>query len=451
MSLFSKKESAGDAQERTAERRERLLEIINGDVTNHCNARCFFCFNDWDSFKPLNMSMETFENYLKLQPLMGGTDFMLSCWFEPTINPRFYDMLDLLPEEYKAKTYFTTNLVTKISEENIERMCRANVDHINISLETWDEDEYKSITGVENTHFFENVEKMAIYSKKYGTDLHVITMLTARNAGHFKELVQRVHDTLSPSLHEIRTPYFFIEDTENKEALMKDMLPRKEIDRIVEETNELGYGDLLLWDVRFSRESFESLEKNPQAHVDASNEIYYRLRVNADGKARIGNQKTGTLIDINEPGDLVARVKQELTVLQEKDVSMHQMSMVGLKKKTLQTEKPYWIDSLTIYDGRFLYIRGWDQAFDLASKKKYERVALLECGREKRLVKLRKEYRKDVAEALQSKESDYCGYNGLIDLEGVADKRYTVKTGIIRGEELILIREIYRSKDRFRI
>ena len=421
---------------------ERKLEIINADVTNHCNARCFFCFNDWDAFTPHNMTVETFKNLLKLLPLMGGTDFLVSCWFEPTINPAFYDMLDLLPAEYKDRVYFTTNLVTKIKDEDMERMCRSNVDHINVSLETWDEDEYVSITGVKNTHFFENVERLGFYSRKYGTDLHVITMLTRRNAAHFKELVQRVHDTLSPSLHEIRTPYFFIEDTGTKEALIEDMLTRKEIDQIQSDVNALGYTDIL-WDVRFSKEKFEGLEKDPSPHKEASSKVYYRLRVNSDGTARLGHQKTGKLIDINEPGDVVEKIRAEIFALQLEEVRMYELAADDKKFRRSKTEKPFCIDRICIYDDRFLYIRGWDLSAAYPVKHGLQRVAVMESGRKKVVLKLRKEYRTDLAENLGSKESGNAGFSVLFDLNGFEDADFTISTGFIEDDTVVLMRRIY--------
>ena len=424
----------------------KQFDLINADVTNHCNARCFFCFNDWDEFKPFNMDIPTFRNLLRLLPMMESKDFLISCWFEPTINPLFYDMLDLLPAEYRSKMYFTTNLVTKIDDPDIERMCRANVDHINISLETYDPEEYTFITGVKNTHFFENLEKIAAYGRQYGTDFHVITMLTKRNAPQFRELVERVHRELSPSVHEIRTPFFFVEQTASKPELVQELLTKDEIRAVREDVETLGYTHLY-WDTRFTKENFQKLEKNPEPHRTASNRVHYQLRVNADGTARISNQKYGKLFDINAP-DLLDQMEKELIVLQAREAADYLVDDPQLSLETRRVESALSFDNVILYDRRFLFVRGWTlNEADQAREKESERIAVLECDGRKIISKMRTERRKDIADFFRDPDMIDVGFTALFDLEGMQGKPFRIYSGYLyeKDHQAEILHQLYDS------
>ncbi|GHV74545.1 hypothetical protein AGMMS49940_18470 [Spirochaetia bacterium] len=66
---------------------ESCFEIFSMDITNHCNARCKFCFNTWG--QSYNMKKETFKNIVaKVFPVTkdmpdNGRCAYISCLYEP--------------------------------------------------------------------------------------------------------------------------------------------------------------------------------------------------------------------------------------------------------------------------------------------------------------------------------------------------------------------------------
>lgn len=145
----------------TVERKERCFEVVSFDITNHCNARCPFCFNDWSNIQPCQMDREVLEKGLSLLPLTEKNGFYLSCLYEPTIHPRFGEYLRAIPDGYRDRMFFTTNLVRKLSDEELRAMSQAPVDHINISIETLDPQKHLLLAGVKNSAFHENLENLA--------------------------------------------------------------------------------------------------------------------------------------------------------------------------------------------------------------------------------------------------------------------------------------------------
>jgi molybdenum cofactor biosynthesis enzyme MoaA len=139
---------------------QRKIKTLAIDCTEHCNARCVFCFNDWRRLKPAEMDTEDFKKILPLISLTEKDGFYLSCLFEPTVNPQFFEMLKMLPAGAREHTYFTTNLVRPLSDQELATMCRANVDHINISLETFNPSLYSVLSGTRKSAFYDNLERL---------------------------------------------------------------------------------------------------------------------------------------------------------------------------------------------------------------------------------------------------------------------------------------------------
>ena len=88
-------------------KRSLKFDKIYGDVTNVCNLRCPHCYNDWsDPFlsKAVFMDKETFKKVVQLIPLTAKETFHFSCAFEPTLNPEFIDLINMIPRKLQKKS-----------------------------------------------------------------------------------------------------------------------------------------------------------------------------------------------------------------------------------------------------------------------------------------------------------------------------------------------------------
>ena len=93
------------------------------ELTNRCNLNCVMCGRNSAYFRPTTMDMDTFRS---LEPVMDYVEEVtLMGWGEPTVNPGFADMLQIVAD-HGARAYFCTNgmlldtLVDKILDTRVE-------------------------------------------------------------------------------------------------------------------------------------------------------------------------------------------------------------------------------------------------------------------------------------------------------------------------------------------
>jgi molybdenum cofactor biosynthesis enzyme MoaA len=135
---------------------------VRSDISSNCNLRCKFCVHDWKKkHRNINMSPDIFSDITPLIPLVQDEGFYFSCRFEPLINPYMLDLLAILPESCKNKVFLTTNLSLPLSGEFIEKLAKAPLHHINISITTFDPEIHKNLTrGGDFDTFIDNLKKV---------------------------------------------------------------------------------------------------------------------------------------------------------------------------------------------------------------------------------------------------------------------------------------------------
>lgn len=141
-------------------------DAVNIDINNTCNLRCRFCFNTFEH-KHTYMTKEIFERILPILPMTksagdSGTGVYLSCLYEPSLSPYFLDFLDMLPVEGRRNVFFTSNFCRPWTEEQLKHILKANLHHINISIETLKKDRYEEITSSRHfDSFYKNIHSLA--------------------------------------------------------------------------------------------------------------------------------------------------------------------------------------------------------------------------------------------------------------------------------------------------
>lgn len=227
------------------------------DITSHCNNRCVFCLNEWP--EPALMEEKIFKTIIDHMYRYVEGQIFLACHFEPTLHPRFLDFLEYIPEDKRDKFFFTSNIAKKFPDDYFQRMARCNFHHINISLETLDEDKYVFITKNTQGAFYKNLKRLVDeFSKiKNSPEIHFITMVTRDNKDELLELANYTREECNVLHHEFRTPYF--SPAISKDWLLKHTLTRPELDDLEDKLGLLGYTGRGYVDLRFDTDFYRDV------------------------------------------------------------------------------------------------------------------------------------------------------------------------------------------------
>lgn len=188
----------------------KQYEAIFNDITNICNLRCPFCFNDFSKIsKTVFMSEATFKKVLQLLPLVKYK-FFFSCSFEPTLHPQFIEFLKMVPKRFRKKVVFTTNLSIDISDNMIQELSQLGIYNINISLDSLNPSMYESLRrGARFEHFINNLERLArVFSKNPKAPLlRYITMVLRQNLDEIPYILERCSRKYLSIENEFRSSY----------------------------------------------------------------------------------------------------------------------------------------------------------------------------------------------------------------------------------------------------
>ncbi len=186
-------------------------EFVAADITGNCNLRCTFCINDFSHIQGNTLMKEaTFEKLLALVPLVNGCNFFISCLFEPTIHPSFISFLEKIPPGYRRKIYFTTNMSTRLSLQDFQRLSLVNIHHINISIDSLQRDTFEKLRQkAKFEHFIDNLRCLVeVFARAaHPPRLRYTTMALKPNLAEIPKLVETCAQNYLAYTHEIRHVY----------------------------------------------------------------------------------------------------------------------------------------------------------------------------------------------------------------------------------------------------
>lgn len=326
----------------------RKYRLAACDITSNCNLRCKFCFNDFGN-KNINMTKDILTNALKVLPyvedtdFVNGTGFYFSCLWEPTIHPEFIDMLEMLPKEGKEKIFFTSNFAKKMDRQFFERLSKCNLHHINISIETLNQDRYKAITGggeVLFENFFANLSELSdCFSQNADAPkVRFITMALQANYDEIIDIIKMCHEKYNAYMSEIRTPFW-------GGYLLKfqdELLSQESIVKLQNQLNELTY--TITHTLKF--QDVADLDKEAQVgsagghstirYADMA-EDYYDLRIDSEGGLHWnGDQARVTYMPSNEYSQIF---EQRLLELTAKEVAKNKLALTDAEMTSLSAAK----------------------------------------------------------------------------------------------------------------
>lgn len=309
-----------------AKKEKLCFDVISCDTTSNCNIRCKFCFNDWKRIGPnINMSKEIFLKLIELLPLARENSFFLSCLYEPFINKDFVDYLSFIPDIYREKCFFTTNLTTPLSKEQIEKLSIANVDHINISLESLNENTYNSLCEHSNYNiFYNNLTRLTDVFKnaEKPPKLHYISMILKDNYYELPLIAYRCKNEFNASLNEFRTPY--VGPNMRLEWLDNQILSKKELSDLKGLICSIGAHTAV--DITTNTDNYSKViqakrNRDEEKYVleEATNR-YFELRVNSSGIVHVYAQnKDYDLQNIDNPYAFFNSILKQLHIEKAKD------------------------------------------------------------------------------------------------------------------------------------
>lgn len=140
----------------------RPLMLNAMDIVDNCNLRCPFCVYDYTNVRDTHvMTEETLDAALRFLPFTLDSNFWFSCLHEPALNPDFMRFLDKVPQPYRKKVFFTTNLAKRMKPEYFRFLADGGFANINISIESLDEAIYERMRkGARQRIFLENWDQL---------------------------------------------------------------------------------------------------------------------------------------------------------------------------------------------------------------------------------------------------------------------------------------------------
>ena len=138
------------------------ISHIAMDIVNNCNLRCPFCVFDYANTRATKlMTDETFDAALRLIPYVTDGNFWLSCLHEATLHPRLTEFVGRVPQEYRRKLFYTTNLAKPMKPDYFAFLANSGMHHINVSVESLDPVVYEKMRkGARHRIFTANWQKL---------------------------------------------------------------------------------------------------------------------------------------------------------------------------------------------------------------------------------------------------------------------------------------------------
>jgi MoaA/NifB/PqqE/SkfB family radical SAM enzyme len=184
------------------------IRFVAMDIVNNCNLRCPFCVYDYDKVHTTKvMTDEVYDAVLKLLPLVGPECLWLSCLHEPTMHPKFAELIERIPREYRSKVFYTSNFARRMPNVYYDTLADSGIRHVNISIESRDPAVYERMRkGARHHIFMESWEKLlaACASGSAPPKLRYIIMAYQSNLREIPELVEYLRNERLASHVEVR-------------------------------------------------------------------------------------------------------------------------------------------------------------------------------------------------------------------------------------------------------
>lgn len=201
------------------------------ELTNACNLNCVMCGRNAADFKMTSFDMDIFRSF---EPLMDVVEEVtLMGWGEPTIHPKFHEMLEII-DRHSARKYFCSNGMNlkKIKEY----IFKYNVDVFAVSLDgaTY-ETNARIRRGSDLNVIKEDLKSIVQEKKRLGLKYPWINFVFCAMASNIHELPDLVRLAAEIGIEEVKVVYLTVFQEEllnetlwGKEELVKEVFAEAE-------------------------------------------------------------------------------------------------------------------------------------------------------------------------------------------------------------------------------
>lgn len=173
--------------------------LISVETTNRCNATCSFCPNNALQRDRAVMDDALFEKIIRdcmefplpaIEPFLQG---------EPFVDPKIFDRLELIRQLLPRTKLRLYSNGAALTPEKADRLREIGVDHLYISLNTTDPEQYRKVVGLSYERTLRNLRHLASsaggrpVAKRITVRMTVTRETTRRDKQDFRALCRELN------------------------------------------------------------------------------------------------------------------------------------------------------------------------------------------------------------------------------------------------------------------
>ena len=180
------------------ERPPRFPQTIQIEATSRCNLRCPSCSHSREAGNGQHLGADELRELLRRLPRLPAR-MVLSGIGEPLVNPRFFDLVDILAER-RIQCHFYTNGTLLTTRKGEEIIARPNIFKVEISCDGACKETFEELRpGADFDRWTRAVREFAAKAREAGRQrrrlrVGALTVLTKRTLGEIEGIIRLAAD-----------------------------------------------------------------------------------------------------------------------------------------------------------------------------------------------------------------------------------------------------------------
>jgi hypothetical protein len=178
------------------------------DIVDNCNLRCPFCLYDYANTHTTHvMDDATFASAMRFLPYTRDGEFWLSCLHEPTLHPKLASFIERVPQDYRRKLCYTTNLAKRMPASYYALLANAGLHHLNVSIESLQPALYERMRkGARHRIFMESWDALLVAMQQGAAPpaLNYVAMVYKSNQAELPDMVRYLLEERRAAMVQLR-------------------------------------------------------------------------------------------------------------------------------------------------------------------------------------------------------------------------------------------------------